>query len=218
MIEILKTYVGSRAHGTEWSGSDYDERIVFVLPTSQIVGLGEHAKFIEDKTIDSNKWELAHFLYLGLRCNPTILEFLLTTPFETHPWGEELLSLYPCFIRKKYVYDAFRGFAEGQRKKMMSPDTNSQRKPKSASNYLRVLYNGLELLTSGTMTIRIIDTEIGELVRRAKFGEASFEEVFAAGTKLLERLDRAYETSVLPEEPDRDTINEFLLRVRKEYW
>lgn len=217
--EILNVTVGSLAHGTDHADSDVDTRAIYVLPTSEIVGIGNYQKFIENKVTDENSWELAHYIYLGLRSNPTILEAILSPIVNlTSEEGEELRTLFPCFLNRKHVYNAFKGFATGQRKKMLSPQTNACRKPKSASHYLRVLYNGIELLNSGTFTVKIMETEIGRHVLAAKRSELLFEEVLQIGDELLEKIDIAYANSILPIEADKETINKFLLKIRKENW
>ena len=218
MKTILTTVVGSQAHGTTGPNSDTDTRSIYVLPTSEIVGIGKYNKFIENKETDDNSWEIAQFLYLGLRANPSVLEVLITEPILTSSLGEELRELFPAFLCRRHVYNAFKGFAEGQRKKIVSPLTTSLRKPKSASHYLRVLFNGIELLNTGSFTVKISDTEIGPAVIAAKKDQMLFEEVLQLGDDLLIKLNKAYEVSSLQLEPNKDIINDYLLKVRKEYW
>lgn len=218
MLKILETIVGSRAHGTETPASDTDLRSIYVVPTNQIVGIGNYDKYIENKEADENSWELAKFIYLSLRCNPTCLEVLLSEPSYTHPYGNELRALFPAFLNRKHAYNAFKGFAVGQRKKMMSPTTNYFRKPKAAAHYIRVLYNGIELLQTGKFSVRIADTSVGWVVKAAKNDELDFESIVEIGDKLLDDIHNAYLDSTIQEECDKAAINEFLVKVRKEYW
>ncbi len=218
MKTILTSIVGSRAHGTETPDSDTDTRSIYVLPTSEIVGIDDYDKFKENKETDTNSWELIRFINLSLNSNPNTLEVLLATPDTFMIWGEELRQLFPHFLCRRHVYNAFKGFATGQRKKLLSPDTNLARKPKSASHYLRVLYNGIELLESGTMSVRIVDTPIGRHVLAAKRDELELAEILEIGDNLIDQIDEAFELSNLPFEPNKCRINEFLLKVRKAYW
>lgn len=218
MKVILTTVVGSKAHGTDRPDSDIDTRSVYVLPSSEILSIYSWEKFKEDKDTDTNAWELQRFIWLSLKSNPNSLEALKSDPILVEPWGEELRSLFPTFLSRKHVYNAYKGFALGQRKKLLSPDTNDARKPKAASHYLRVLYNGIELLNTGTFTVKISDTDIGWIVKEVKTGEMVIDYVISFGHVLEEQIDRAYETSTLQLEPNKAIINDYLLRVRKEYW
>jgi len=218
MKTLLTAVVGSRSHGTAGPDSDTDTRSIYQLPTSEILSIGTYNKFIENKETDSNAWEISQALYLALWGNPSVLEVFKCIPELCSDEGQELRDLFPAFLNRKHVYNAFRGFATGQRKKMISPTTNYHRKGKASSHYLRVLWNGIELLSTGDMTVRIIDTEIGRSVFAAKRDELLFEEVLQIGDDLTVKLDLAYEKSTLPLEADKAKINEFLLRVRRAYW
>lgn len=215
---ILSTVVGSNAHGTSGPDSDTDLRSVFIAPTDTIVGIGNYQKSIENKQADENAWEVAHFIYLSLRCNPSTLECLLAPPTLSTEEGEELRNLFPHFLSKKLVYGAFRGFATQQRAKMISPTTNYFRKEKASSHFLRVIYNGLELLQTGTFTIKIVDTPIGRACLEAKQGKLLFEEILQLGDDLVVKMDETYEKSNLPKEANKEVINRFLVKIRKSNW
>jgi predicted nucleotidyltransferase len=215
---LLSTIVGSRAHGTSTPTSDWDIRNVFLQPTRTILTLGGYEKFIENPQADENSWELFHFLRLTLRNNPFTLEALAATPQMSTPEGDELRSLFPQFLSKFKVRGAFLGFATGQKKKMLSPETNYNRTPKAMAHYLRVLYNGIELLRTATMTVRIIDTAIGPQVLAAKRGEMECEEVLSIGERLEREMEEAFLTSEIPDDADLGPINEFHLRLRKLNW
>jgi predicted nucleotidyltransferase len=166
---------------------------------------------------DENFWELQHFLHLCLKGNPSTLEVLLAPTESTTPAGEELRALYPKMLQRTKVYDAHKGFARSQMHQLAKAE-NTDDFNKSASHYLRILYNGIELLRHGRMTVRITDTPLGETVLKARLGQLSIEEIYALGEKLQKEMDEAYANSTLPEEADLTELNEFLLRMRKENW
>ena len=62
---ILKTVVGSRAHGLANPDSDYDYRGVFIAPTSELLKLNVRVK--DTKWIEGNKddttYEIGKFLF-----------------------------------------------------------------------------------------------------------------------------------------------------------
>lgn len=213
---ILETLVGSRAHGTDGPNSDIDTRSVYMHPTSSLVSLIKPPRFKAEPGQDDNCWELDRFVELSLKSNPSTLEVLLIEPLQETEEGAELRSLFPHFLRRIAVWGSFSGFANKQERVMLSE--TSKRQNKAASHYLRVLYNGCELLRTGTMSVRIMDTEIGQLIMSVKNGEVSLKEVTAHAQKLREELSKAYEASRLPEEANLAPINDFLIRARKNNW
>lgn len=214
---LLRAIVGSRAHGTVMANSDTDLRTMYVVPTSHVVTMGYRpGKFKTVPGTDENAWELYRFLELSLNGNPSTLEVLLA-PYETATEdGLAVRALFPHFLSRKKVGGAFRGFAQNQRNNMFSLE--SGRINKAVAHYLRVLYNGRELLSTGTMTVRIIDTPAGELVMQAKRGDITPSEGLRIGLEMEDEMERAFRDSVLPDEPNRDAINDYLVSVRKKNW
>jgi predicted nucleotidyltransferase len=215
---LLNAVVGSRAHGTATETSDWDIRKVFLQPTRRVLSLDGYERFIEAPEGDENGWELFHFLRLALRNNPFTLETLSVEPQASSPEGDELRSLFPKFLSRHRARAAFLGFATGQRKKMSSPDASERRRPKAMSHYLRVLFNGAELLRSGKMTIRIVDTPIATQVLAARRGDMTSEEAVSIGTRLEAELEEAFRMSPLPDDVDVTAINEFHWKVRRANW
>lgn len=221
MREILKVTVGSIAHGTNTPESDLDVRRVFVEPTSVIVGIGNYQKTMANPGEDDNSWELAHFCYLALRNNPQSLEVLLARYDEATEWGLQLRELFPCFLKRKNVYAAFLGFATSQKKKVLSESTPSTRRSKCAAHYIRTLWNGFELLSTGTFTVRIADVKernVGATVLSLKKGELDPAHALELGTEIEALYDQVYNDSVIPLESDKVKINDYLVNVRRQYF
>lgn len=223
---ILKTVVGSWAHGLQKPDSDHDYRGVFVVPTTEILKLGnvkQQTSWVEGKD-DDTSWEIGHFLNLATHCNPTILETFLA-PLEPE-WaniggltnvtlGLELRKLFPHIWNSVDVANAFVGYGLNQRKKFLENKDN--RRAKYAAAYLRTLYNAYELLNTGTFTVRIADTEVGEIVRKFKNDDFTIGEVIEVchqwQIKVYEALDNNPK-----KEADLKPVNDFLLKVRKDFW
>ena len=211
---ILKVLVGSRAHGLATPESDFDYRGVFLVPTDNILSLGSTKKnvnWIEGK-VDDTSWELGHFLYLATKSNPTILETFISPIEGVTIEGEKLRRLFDYVWSSKGVRDAFTGYGINQRKKFLA---EKDKKPdKFAAAYARSLYNAYELLTTGTFTIKISETEVGKDIRRFKDGDYTFGEVIDYCRDLESKVNKAFEDN-----PDKETnmepINEFLLDIRK---
>ena len=236
--QILKVVVGSQAHGLANPKSDYDYRGVFVTPTSEILKLGNtkiQTSWTEGKD-DDTSWEIGHFLNLATHCNPTILETLLAptnisflgadrVPYPrevVRAWdlGQELQALFPHVWNSTDVMNAFIGYGLNQRKKFF--DDKDKRASKYAVAYLRTLYQGWELLSTGTFTVRVADTEVGDWLKSWK--AMSSKEILENAGEVIDaclfwekKLRKAYENNP-NKETDFDRVNEFLLKVRKDFW
>lgn len=219
--QILKVIVGSQAHGLATPESDFDYRGVFVVPTTEILRIGGHVNetsWIEGKE-DDTSWEVGKFLLMATKCNPTVLETFLAptvpTPIQDAVFGMELQALFPHVWNSNDVKNAFIGYGLNQRKKFF--EDKDKRAPKYATAYLRVLFNAYELLSTGTFSVNLTETPVYDLCRKFKAGEYTRGEVIDATyyweTKVLE----AYKNN-----PDKQTnkepVNEFLLKVRREFW
>lgn len=223
-IEILKVIVGSQAHGLANENSDFDYRGVFVVPTQEILKIGgeniKHTSWIEGKE-DDTSWEIGKFLMMATKCNPTVLETFLA-PVVPHREGEihspyefELRELFPHVWNSEYVYHAFLGYGINQRKKFF--DNKDKRAPKYAAAYLRVLYNACELLETGTFSVSLVGSPIYDDVKRFKAGDFTHGEVIEACWQMETRLNKAFKANS-NKQTNLEPVNEFLLKVRKEFW
>lgn len=229
-IDLLKTIVGSQAHGLATPNSDFDYRGVFVIPTSDLLKLGGNIKttsWIEGND-DDTSWEIGHFLNMATKCNPTVLETFLA-PVEIKMYqefpmeqrgtiislGDELRALFPHVWNSTDVKNAFIGYGLNQRKKFF--ENKDSRAPKYAAAYLRTLYNAFELLSTGTFHVNLTDTPIYETVRNFKEGRYTPGEVINECFKWETEVLKAYKAN-----PNKETnvepVNEFLLKIRKGFW
>lgn len=214
---VLRVIVGSHAHGTAGPTSDTDIRSVFMVPTAALVSLDPPPDTAKKETEgDDNAWELAHFMRLCCKGSPTVFEVLLVDPFECNQIGAGLRKLMPHTLARPVIFNAFYGYARREKGTFLSP--LSGRTFKSMGHYMRILYNGAEILRTGTMTVRIVDTPIGQMCLDAKRGLLTAEEVLAKGEELIADLRRAEAESPLPELPNMEPLNEFLLDVRRKHF
>lgn len=221
--QMLKVLCGSRAYGLEDENSDYDYHHVFVLPTNELLRLDANYKetnWVEGSDADNTGWELKHFLSLATHCNPTILETFVAPVVETTPLGDELRALFPYVLKRDAVYNAFRGYAHNQRKKMFEPygEDKEKRMIKAAIAYLRSLIHGYHLLRYGTYQTKLDSGWQGALYEIKQSTKLDKAYVISEAEHLEEELLTAYKMSQIPEHIDMTPINEFLLKVRKENW
>jgi predicted nucleotidyltransferase len=212
---ILKVRVGSHAHGLAGPDSDVDSRAVLVIPTTALFRVDYRPASPQWTKGDDDEaaWEVGRFLFLATRCHPLILETFLAPIVTADTWGQELRSLLPTVWTPRLVFDSFVAYAANQRKKFL--DRKDNRPEKYAVAYLRVLYNLGELLQTGTFTVRIVETPLGEIIGRIKRGDYRPGEVIDVAEALLQeaadRRDRCRH------QPDLPTVDEYLIRVRKAF-
>jgi len=215
---ILKSLVGSRAHGLATPDSDHDFRGVFLMPTKELLKLNApkiNTNWSEDKTEDNTSWELGHFLFLATKCNPTILEVFLAPKELTTDIGDSLVKQFSRVWNSRDVMNAFIGYGFNQRKKFLEKKDN--RPHKYATAYLRTLIQAFELLTYGTFTIDFSHHEEYNILIAWKNGQYTMGEVIDKTWIWEDKVRKAYEHN-----PDKKTdieqINSWLLKVRRSHW
>jgi len=226
---ILSVLVGSRSHGLHNIDSDYDYRHVVVTPTSELLKLGTKYKsnsFLEGKE-DQTMYEIGHFLHLATKCNPSVLE-VFKAPMQPvaytkaeiqriNIWGSKLIALFPYVWNPTGVFEAFRGYAHNQRKKMQDKTNKlNGRQPKFAVAYLRTLINLCDLLRTGTFSVEIKDESVKQDLLRIKSGDFTSGEVVDLADALLDEAEILRDQCT--HEPNIDKVNKFLLEIRKEFW
>ena len=221
-IQLLKVLCGSRAYGLETDDSDYDYHIVFAYPTRELLSIGSNTKsrqWIEGEN-DTTGWEVGHFLTLALNCNPTVLETFVAPVEESTSIGERVRALFPAVLSKRRVYEAFRGYAGNQRKKMFEHEGGTQsydRELKFSVAYLRSLIHGTHLLERGTYEPKLNQVALS-ILRRVRDGKESRGFIVDFATEQEQYLTAAYLNSKLSDEPNLAEVNKALLRIRKELW
>lgn len=238
-IIILKTSIGSHAHGLATPESDYDYRGVYVNSTSEILSLNYKYKgsnWIEGQE-DNTSYEIGHFLQLALKCNPSILE-VFKAPVVKEDYktlynmeeeqaecvfpqikiGRELRELFPYIWNPQGVYDAFVGYGLNQRKKML--DNHLDRWNKYGVAYVRTLINLISLLKTKDFTL-VVPEEYRSICLEIKNKKWTVGQIIDLTDKFTAEAEywlRTYESGELKQEPDPKKVNEFLLKVRKEFW
>ncbi len=208
---LLKGLVGSQAFGLANETSDKDYLGIYAAPTVMFHGLDKVQESFVFKNPDTTYHEAGKYCRLALKCNPTILDLLWVNVYNVRSrLGTELVNMRNNFLSEKYVRNSYIGYAVSQLGKL----TQSS-KAKQARHMYRLLHQGYELYTTGNYSLRLADPE-----KFIAFGEkVSFGDVLAAKDLLNEyanKFDSA--TSVLPEKPNQQPIEEWLRKVRHELY
>jgi uncharacterized protein len=211
---IYRCVVGSRAYGLEEPGSDTDRRGIYLPPASLHWSLYGVPEQLENEERQEAYWELQKFLTFALKANPNVLECLYT-PLVEHasPLAEELVAMRGAFL-SKLVYQTYNGYVLSQFKKLEADLRNrGALKWKHVMHLIRLLLAGVAVLREGVLPVHVSEHRAALLAIRR--GEVAWEEVNASRLRLHRELDAAYERTALPERPDYERVNAFLVRARR---
>lgn len=236
---ILRALVGSTVHGLSRPGTDdRDEMGVCIEPPEYVLGLRpfEHWVYRTQPEgspsgpgdLDLTIYGLRKFCRLAMKGSPTVLLLL----FIDEPYvmvrtslGAELQALAPAFVSKRSGR-AFLGYLDTQRRGLLG-DRHATRArelsaehgydTKYAMHSLRVAYQGIELITTGRISLPVPDDARRHLmtVRR---GELPLPQVVADLHAKSSELEQAVLAAELPEAADRRAIDGFLVRAYERAW
>lgn len=230
---IIRVDIGSRGFGLNTQASDHDHKAVCVegFSTHMTVGMkrweqdGPH-KYGTDiitaypEGLDIETYSLWKFNHLAMGGNPNILCILFhPKPIFINEAGKALKALTPYLLSRRAGH-AFLGYMQAQRQKLL---TGGRPKwvdiygfdVKFAMHLLRIGLQGIELLTTGNITLPVPEADRTYLMA-VREGRIPLEACVARALDLETQLKSLVETStVLPEKPDRDYVE---LWTRSAYW
>jgi predicted nucleotidyltransferase len=211
---IYRCVVGSRAYGLEGPESDTDRRGIYLPPADRHWSLYGVPEQLEDHESQECYWELQKFLDLALKANPNVLECLWTPLVEhTTPLADELLGMRQAFL-SKLVYQTYNGYVLGQFKKLEQDlRTRGEVRWKHVMHLVRLLLSGIALLRDGTVVVRV--EEHRDRLLAVRDGRVPWQEIDAWRLDLHRELDAAYTATRLPERPDYEAANRFLIKARR---
>jgi hypothetical protein len=211
---IYRCVVGSQAYGLADAESDVDRRSIY-LPTAELHwslhGIPEQ---LENDATQEAYWELQKFLILALKANPNVLECLYTPLVEkATPLAEELLGMKSIFL-SRMVYQTYNGYVLSQFKKMQADIRNKgQVKWKHVMHLIRLLLSGIGVLRECFVPVKV-DAHRDRLLAIRR-GEVAWDEVEIWRLSLHQEFNAAFETTKLPERPDYERANAFLIDARR---
>ncbi|MEH2192430.1 MAG: nucleotidyltransferase domain-containing protein [Nostoc sp.] len=223
---------GSHLYGFPSPDSDYDLRGVHILPVEEVVGLEtgnetiEVSKVDESLEIDLVTHDVKKFFLMLLKKNGYVLEQLYSPLIlTTSPEYEELKFIAKDCITRHHYYH-YIGFAATQWKLFKKEDTH---RLKPLLYVYRVLLTGIYLMQTGIVEANLIklneafnlpylhDLIAQKLAEREKsvlsnvnvdFHQIEYEH-------LRNKLQEAYESSLLPEVPSANAaLHNLLVHLR----
>lgn len=212
---IYQCVIGSQAYGLADDASDVDRRGFYLPPAQRHWSLYGVPEILECEATQEAYWEIQKFLILALKANPNVLECLYTPIVEkTTPISTELLEGRTRLL-SRLVYQTYNGYALSQFKKMQADVRNQGRvKWKHVMHLLRLLMSGIVVLREGRVSVRVEDGQREKLLA-VKRGELTWDETDRWRRQLHEDFDHALTQTQLPDRPDYDWANDFLVRARQ---
>ncbi len=166
---------------------------------------------------------------LALGGNPTVLLVLFVPDEEVvyrNEAGTELVANASRFVSKLAAV-RFLGYLNSQKRAMTGEIGAHTNRPelvavhgydtKYAMHALRLGMQGIELLTTGRITLPV--PEPGrEYLRSIRRGEVALDDVVDAVSEAEATLTRLQSDSSVPDEPDHEWVDAWLHRSHLEYW
>lgn len=219
---LINSIVGSTLYGLNTHGSDEDTMGIFVFTPEQKLGLGANDTIGGS---DHTLHELTKFVRLAAKGNPTVTE-LLWAPQKMwiqwderwEKWRQEIIDL----TTSQNAINAYLGYSKQQQKNLISG--HSQRKElieqygydtKTAMHMLRLLYQCLNYIQSGTLQFPLHPVQVIELLN-VRHGEYAEIEVVEAARRLEDGIKHT--ESPLPKDVEYEKINQWLAKTYKECW
>ena len=211
---ILAVVVGSRAYGLAGPDSDHDRRGVYAAPTRLFWRLTKPPTHLDGPLPEQLSWEVERFCDLARQGNPTVLEVLWSPLVEKiDELGEALRSARRALLSRR-VAQTYGAYARDQLTKVASRRARTgETNHKQAMHMIRLLLAGAHLLRTGDVLVDV--SPLRDRLLAVKHGEVPFDAVQAWASSLQEDLAAAAQTTRLPDQPDLDTIDQLLVRVRE---
>lgn len=229
---IREGYGGSISYKTNHAKSDVDLRGIFIPKREFLLGVNNVDQF-NDKvgkqtpmgiSDDIEYFSLQKFVQLALEGNPNVVEQLFIerdhVTFENE-FGRELYDLRYEFLTKN-AYGRFGGYAYAQMKRMDSKGNHAGHSShfeiiqeygydtKHAMHLVRLFQMGIQILKYRELsTARPNFQELLDI----RHGKYTLEQIKKYAEELNRQLEEAMMNSIIPDFPDFDKINKWLIDV-----
>ena len=236
---ILRTTVGSVVHGLSNPGTDdRDEMGVCIEPPEYLLGFRRFEHFVYRTQpegmpsgpgdLDLTVYGLRKFCRLALKGSPTTLLPLFVAGenlLVSSPAGEELRALAPAFVARS-TGRAFLGYLTNQRRGLTGERHATRTRElsarhgydtKYAMHALRIAVQGIELVTTGRVTLPVPEPD-RSVLRAVRAGELPLDDVLARIDGAAAQLEEVTADAQLPAKPDVARVDAFLVRTYLEAW
>lgn len=219
--------------GGDWKeyASDVDIRGIFIPHPKYLYGTNAIDEFRCPIDEDTVYFSLQKFITLAIECNPNVVEQLFVRDEDIlfmNEYGKELRDMRHLFLSKN-AYARFASYAHSQLKRMTPQDEGSSRNEKrqriiemaedkggikydskNAMHLVRLYRMGIEILRYGQChTFRPDAKELLGI----RNGDLTLEEVHQLADSYEKEIEEVLHISTIPDVPDFETINRWVMRV-----
>ena len=199
-------------YGLNHKDSDVDYLALYAVDTQQLLGLNlpDLEKAVEFKNPDAKYYEALHYCRLALKSNPSILELMWLNDYDVMTKaGQELIKIRSAFASQSYVKAAYLGYANQQYGKLLKNE-RFEKRAKNARHFMRLLRQGADLYRTGELQVRLNHPE-----DISDFGNLIADGHLNMAKRAMEIAEETFSRpSALPETPNREAVNDWLLGVR----
>lgn len=215
----LVTLGGSRAFGTAFPDCDYDYYGVFTRSLRDILsilpGTSRDSYQWQHGDCDYNFHELAKYLRLALKGNPTVLDTVYSPHVIYQDGIGQWLRDHRHGLLSKRVLRSYVGYAGNQLDRYDRGVRLHSKTGKATAKYLshaiRLLWDGLHLAKYGEFVVEL-PSDVIEQIQLIRTRQP--ESVVAQLQEMLANLKEAIPTAQVRDEPGEPFYNEFLYCVR----
>lgn len=229
---------GSELHGAKVGQTDdTDIYGVYIEEPSEALGLDSREHFVWSTAgnerrntaddVDVILYSLRKWAGMATKGNATALHFLFAEPedIKADTW-KQIKAKTSLFLSRNSAKQ-FMGYADAQFKRLTGEKGSGKKgqRPeyicafgydtKAAMHGLRLLYECLELMQQGKITLPRPERE---LLIKVRSGEWTFERVLGQAQRLFKEVEEAVASSPLPEKVDRTAISRLLAQVQLGFW
>lgn len=224
-IIIYECLRGSHAQGVTTETSDKDYFKIILPNINAVLGLENRigSQHIKDG-IDVREITLKEFLIQALTGRSTELEVLFAKAehqIYIHPIGQELLDFREKLVSQR-LFKSLLGFYKNQKHRMFTGnggrrDDKLGYDPKMAAHCIRAIWQAINLKETGRVDIYIYDSEAANLILSLKNKEIPLYKLVEITDTYERRFDSAKSVNI-PENPDYEWANNFLIRTNREVY
>jgi uncharacterized protein len=228
---------GSELHGAKVKDTDdLDIYGVYIEPPDLALGLDAFPHYVWStagndrrngpQDVDVTLYSLHKWAGLACKGNPTALHFLFADSTLKSPLWSKVLKNKDAFI-SRLCAKHFLGFADDQLKRMSGRKGRGKKgqRPeieakfgydvKAAMHTMRLLYECLEIVSTGRITLPRPERD---LLIRVRTGKYSMEKVLAMAQKLFMECTEAANVSNLPDKIDRPVVSRLIADCYRNAW
>lgn len=238
--EVFRCQVGSGIHGVTISGyDDRDEMGMCIERPEYVIGLSRFEQYIYRTQPEGHRsgygdldlvvYSLRKWTRLALAGNPTVL--MLFVPADEVVIDTDVargMRAHPDRFLSRQTADRFIGYMVAQREQMLGlrgkKHTNRPElvavhgfDTKFAYHMVRLGLQGVELLTTGRITLPMPEPDRTWL-RELREGKHTMTEALSRAVELENELRRLRNSSGLPEKPDYERANKWLIDTYRREW